>query len=260
MNNLYVLNILEASGIPYYLIELSYPGQEPIFFGDNIFHVSANSYMFHKENLFNLLVTKLPAQYTKIVCLDGDVLFSNPNWFNDVAVALDENDVVVPYHDSYMVLHDYSAVTAGGVTLVDNKSNYDNDIYNAGYCICFNRRFFDQVGLFEYAIMGGGDRITLCQFVRRLIRISDYQSTKKQDYMNTIKALDLKFTYLDSDVFHLPHGAGPNRQYLQRHSMLPDLNIDTELVKNADGILEFVNPEKYNHITYNYFKNRKEDI
>ena len=93
--------------------------------------------------------------------------------------------------------------------------------------------------------MGGGDRITLCQFVRRLIRISDYQSTKKQDYMNTIKALDLKFTYLDSDVFHLPHGAGPNRQYLQRHSMLPDLNIDTELVKNADGILEFVNPEKY---------------
>ena len=259
MNNLYVMNILNNSDIPYYIIELSYPGQEPIFAGDNVFHVSSNSYMFHKENLFNLLVSKLPTHYTKIVCMDGDVIFDNSNWINDLSIKLDEYDVVMPYHDSYQVSEDYSRISSSGVVMLDHKSNYDEDIYKAGYCIAFNRRFFDQIGLFEYAIFGGGDRMTLCQFVGRPIMINTFNSTKKQDYIDGIKALDLKFGWLDNDIYHLPHGHNADRQYLQRHFLIPELNIDTEIVKNSDGVLEFVNPEKYNQITYNYFINRKED-
>ena len=259
MNNLYVINILKNSGIPYYIIELSYPNQRPTFTGDNVIHVSASSYMFHKENLFNLLVTKLPAQYTKIVCMDGDVVFSNLNWINDLSIKLDECDVVMPYHDGYQVSGDYNFIQSNGVVMLDHKSNYDEDIYKAGYCIAFKRTFFDKIGLFEYAIFGGGDRMTLCQFVGRPIMVNTFNSSKKQNYIDGIKALDLKFGWLDDDVYHLPHGHNVDRQYLERHFLIPELNIDTELVKNDDGVLEFVDPGKYNYITYKYFKNRKED-
>jgi len=259
MNNLYVMNLLKNSNIPYYIIELSYPGQEPNFTGDNVIHVCSNSYMFHKENLLNLLVSKLPVQYTKIVCMDGDVVFANPNWINDVADKLDEHDVVMPYHDSYQVDSEYSNALPMGVVMLDNKSNYEQSMYSAGYCICFNRRFFEQIGLYEYAIFGGGDRMTLCQFVKRPIMINTFHSTKKQDYIDKLTSLDLNFAWLDDDIYHLPHGHMVDRQYLERHSLIPELHIDDELVKNSDGVLEFVDPKKYNQVTYNYFKNRNED-
>ena len=261
MNNLYVINLLEKGNIPYYIIELSYPGQEPAFpVRENIIHVSSNSYMFHKENLFNLLVSKLPAQYTKVVCMDGDVVLNNPDWINEVSNKLNTCDIVMPYHDAYQVGFDYNKTEASGLVMLDRRSKYEEGMYKAGYVIAFNRRFFDQIGLYEYAIFGGGDRITLCQFVGRPIMVNTFNSTKKQDYIAKIKDLNLKFEWLDNDIYHLPHGNGKDRQYLERHFLLSNLNIDTDLVKNSDGVLEFTNPEKYNQITYDYFKNRKEDL
>lgn len=260
MNNLYVINLLECSGIPYYIIELSYSGQQPTFTNrDNIIHVSSNSYMFHKENLLNILVSKLPEKYAKIVCLDGDVVFSNLNWINDVSNKLDEFDVVMPYHDSFQLGSNFITAIPGGIVMLDRKSNYLEGAYTSGYCISFNRRFFDQIGLYEYAILGGGDRMTLSQFVGRPIMINPFNSDKKQQYIEDIKSFNLKFGWLNDEVYHMPHGHNKDRQYLERHSLIPELNIDTELIKNSDGVLEFVNPSKYNHITYNYFKNRNED-
>ena len=71
--------------------------------------------------------------------------------------------------------------------------------------------------------------------------------------------LDLKYSYLDGIVYHLYHGSVLDRKYLERHFLLNELNIDTEIIKNDDGVLEFREPAKYNPTLLGYFKSRNED-
>ena len=261
MHLLYTTNILEASGIPYYIIELTYKNQTPSLpYSENIFHVHSDSCMFHKENLLNLLAGKLPDKYTKIVCLDGDVIFDNINWINEVSSKLESHDVVVPYHNAFNMSPFYNEIIGQGVTLLDVKSDLPLGVYCAGYGIAFNRSFFKKIGLYEYAILGGGDRMTLHQFARRPIMVNPFNSAKKEEYLEKIKSSSLKFTHLQSSVYHLYHGSNDNRKYLERHFFLDQLQLDKEVIKNEDGVLEFTNPNQYSPLVENYFMTRNEDL
>ncbi len=261
LNNLYVQNILKNSNIPYFIMELVYEGKEQTFPDDtNIFHVKTNSYMFHKENLFNLLIERIPKKYDKIVCLDGDVIFENDNWINILDEKLNNYDIVMPYHDGILLSSSYQNIDSTGVTILDTRYNDRQKKLLAGYAISFNRDFFEKVGFYEYAILGGGDKMLFRDFIDWELKINPFNSTKKQDYLDKVKSMKFTYSYISGIVFHLYHGTTENRKYLERHSLLTDLNIDTDLVKNDDGVLEFISPNKYNNVVLGYFKSRNEDV
>ena len=260
MNNLYVSNLLKKSEIPHYMIELIYPNQKPTFIeSEFVFHVKSNSYMFHKENLFNILVSKLPKHITKIVCLDGDVIFENEDWINDVHTELDNYDVVVPYHDGCNLDPYFDKILFHAKTLLDVRYDTDEGPFCSGYAIAFKRSFFETIGMYEYAIFGGGDKMNLVNYIRRPIMINSFNSTKKDEYIEKLKSLNLTYSYLGGIVYHLYHGNALDRKYLDRHVLLQGLQLDSEIKKNNDGVLEFVNPQKYNKIMYDYFIGRNED-
>ena len=260
MNQLYVANILKKSKIPHYIIELVYDGQTPTFDeGENIFHVKSNSYMFHKENLFNILANKLPSQYTKIVCLDGDVIFEDDNWINRIDEKLNECDVVYPYHEAFVLDPFYDKVMYISKILLDMRYSEEQGPFSSGYAVGVHRKFFDEIGMYEYAIFGGADKMLLPKFIRRPLKINSFNSNKKNEFTEKLKSLDLKYSYLDGIVYHLYHGSVLDRKYLERHFLLNELNIDTEIIKNDDGVLEFREPTKYNPTLLGYFKSRNED-
>jgi hypothetical protein len=260
MNQLYISNLLKKSKIPHYSIELVYGNEISSFIESEIsFCVRSNSYMFHKENLINLLVSKLPDKYTKIVCLDGDVIFENENWINDLSQELDKYDIVVPYHDGCNLDPYYDTIIFSGKTLLNTRFGLNEGNFSSGYAIAFKRNFFDKIGLYEYAIFGGGDKMVYGNFLRRPIMVNNFNSNKKDEYINKLKSLNFKYNYLGGIVYHLYHGNSLDRKYLERHALLNSLNIDTEVIKNEYGVLEFIEPSKYNHILLEYFKNRKED-
>lgn len=260
MNNLYVSNILRKSNIPQYILELLYPGQEPSFEGENVIHLRANSYMFHKENLFNLLVEKLPKNYAKIVCMDGDVIFENEDWINDLDKELDMHDVVVPYHDGCNLDPYYENVLFNAKTLLDTRYDVDEGPFCSGYAIAFRRDYFEKIGMYEYAIFGGGDKMNIVNFIRRTIMINSFNSTKKDEHIQKLKDLNLSYSYLGGIIYHLYHGNATDRKYLERHDLLKNLNLDLDIIKNADGVLEFKEPHKYNPIMKDYFFGRREDF
>ena len=39
----------------------------------------------------------IPFQFKKVMFLDADVVFDNPNWYSDVSEALDAYDAVHPF-------------------------------------------------------------------------------------------------------------------------------------------------------------------
>lgn len=260
MNYLYTTNILHKSDIPTYTLELTYPGQiAALPDNDTILHVKSNSYMFHKENLLNILVSKLPDIFTKIVCLDCDVVFDDLNWINEVSTALDRLDVVVPYHDGCLLSSTYDSITSNAITITDTRYKTETEFFCAGYGIAMHRSFFNELGFYEYAILGGGDKMLLSPFMRRQLMINEFGSNKRSEYLSAISDMNLKYGFIPGTVYHMPHGELSSRQYLERHGLLSNLLIDTELTKNIDGVLEFKIPSKYNAIVLHYFKNRNED-
>lgn len=260
MNHLYVANMLKKSNIPHYIIELLYPNQTPNFEeSDTVFHVNSNSYMFHKENLFNILISRLPKKFTKIVCLDGDVVFDDSDWINKIDQELDKFDVVYPYHEAFVLDPFYENVLYVSKILMDTRYKSNQVPFSSGYAVGLHRNFFERIGMYEYGIFGGSDKLLLHDYVRIPIKVNTFNSNKRSEYLEKLKSLGLKYSYLNGVVYHLYHGSILDRKYLERHNFLNELNIDLEIIKNDDGVLEFINPEKYNPTLLDYFKNRNED-
>ena len=99
MNYLYVKNILELQDLPVFTLELVYKGRKPEL--PDAFHVEAESFMFHKENLCRILETKIPCQYTKLAFLDADVYFTDKTWYTNVSALLNTYDVVQPFERAH---------------------------------------------------------------------------------------------------------------------------------------------------------------
>src|SRR5438876_7100513 len=87
---------LEAHCIPWFAVEC--------VFGDtyfelpraaNIKRVRAGSVMWQKERLLNLALKELvPVNFSRIVWLDADVIFAEPDWLVRTSLALDGYPVV----------------------------------------------------------------------------------------------------------------------------------------------------------------------
>jgi len=72
--------IIEAS-----LDEFVFPNEINGVF--SILKYKINSYLWVKENLINVAISKLPSDWTYVAWLDTDITFSNENWVKD---AIDE--------------------------------------------------------------------------------------------------------------------------------------------------------------------------
>jgi hypothetical protein len=62
------------------------------------------------------------------------------------------------------------------------------------------------------------------------------------------------------DIYHLYHGSRVNRQYAERHKMLDiDADIRNLTLKNEEGVLQWKEPQVWNELFSNYFKQRHDD-
>ena len=81
MNYLYVVEKLRVANIPYFTMEM-YRDTPEI---KDAFHVKTNFILFQKERLCHLLEKRIPEKYSKLAFIDGDIVFENENWYNDLS-------------------------------------------------------------------------------------------------------------------------------------------------------------------------------
>ncbi|WP_129677916.1 hypothetical protein [Candidatus Chloroploca sp. Khr17] len=81
---------LRAAGIPLLTVECAF-GDDPFELppGPDVIQVQARDVLWQKERLINLGVSHLPPQAQKVAWLDGDILFTNPDWAVETAALLD---------------------------------------------------------------------------------------------------------------------------------------------------------------------------
>jgi hypothetical protein len=134
-----------------------------------------------------------------------------------------------------------------------------------GYGIAVKRKWLKNVGGFiETAVVGAGDLFTLgllCtpDHVKKsqAYLMSTFAHKECDRYEKNCLKLNTKLGFIAEEGVHLYHGQRHNRQYLNRHELLKELQ-DHHLQKNSLGLIEFTEP-RFNTLMMKYFTDRNED-
>jgi hypothetical protein len=261
MNYLYARNKFELQGLPVFTIELVYEGREPEI--PDAVHVRSNSVMFHKENLYRILVKRLPKQYTKLAFLDSDVFFKDPTWYEKTSELLETHDIVQPFEEAHWLDLTYRETQLSRKTVCLMPGEKWSFEYHPGFAWCMRRKWYKHNGFFDYAVSGSGDTLSTAVWLKKKFP-DKFQSLPKAicgEYFKYQGISKPRITYLKGyHLYHLYHGSRVNRQYAERHKLL---NVGVEIQKlvrhNADGVMEWREPQVWNPMFQAYFENRHDD-
>jgi hypothetical protein len=261
MNYFYVRNLYQKQGLPVFTLELVYEGREPEI--PDAIHVFAKSFMFHKENLYRIMETKIPPCYTKLAFLDADVYFTDKTWYIKTSQLLNTHDIVQPFERAHWLDLTYKKTMLTRKSILLNTKKEWDFAYHPGFAWCMTRKFYKKVGFFDYAVSGSGDTLSTAAWLSKVFP-PNFQSLPKPlvTKYKVFQSKELpKVTFCkDIDLYHLYHGSRENRQYAERHKMLNITGeIDDYLETNKDGVFEWKDKEKWNPLYFHYFKKRDDD-
>jgi len=279
-NMLYIISVFKKYEIPYYCVECVFKDFAPQI-PDATLVVHSNSYMFYKELLLNKLEPLVPEKYTKLVCIDADVLFDSPDWLDQISKGLDKYDILQPFSQACWLTPDNTRVASTklsyGYALTRkypiNMGTFYH--YHPGFAWAFKRDTFRKLGgLYDRSIIGGGDiafvltmfptYVSNADFIKANLhgRFGEFIIDSWREYYTNFKKVNPKLGCIPIKLFHLFHGITRDRKYTERYSAISKvLNgaWEQEIVLNKDGLFEFTNPV-INDVLYKYFKDRNEDI
>lgn len=262
MNYLYTLNILHE--FPCYTLELVFEDRIPeIPASKNVFHVRSGSYMFHKERMCRILETKIPKKFKKIVFMDADLFYPNPDWYSAMSKKLDTYDVVQGFELCHWLDLSYKKVMLSRPSaLLSTRKTYSHE-YHPGFVWGFRRDWYKKVGFFDWCVSGSGDTLSVAGWMKQDFdkHFACLPRTMKVVYDEFRTMPKPRISYLsDVHVFHLYHGTRTNRQYVDRHRPFDtDGDIRTMVKINTDGMFEWMEPTRWNAIFMNYFRTREDD-
>ena len=257
-NLLYIKQKLEAAHIPYFIGELAYNDAVHMLTpADNVFQMRGTSYMFSKENIAQtMLLQTAVARYSKYVLLDCDVVFEDPTWIDSISTALDTHDVGQPFTYVNQLDIKFKSDVVKTSIVKDNRDGH------TGYAWAFRRDWWERAGLYEYALIGGGDKCLAHMAGVELAWLP------KPYLADVPPRIETRVNYLDGTIWHLPHGSLEKRKYVERAATLSDAmrslriaRLRDAVERNHDGIFEWKSQYKatMNALLLNYFKSREDD-
>lgn len=279
-NWLLVWNKLVAAGIPTFGAELVFPWQRPSLADSfKTLTVHSDSIMFHKEKLLARLERDLPTTYTKICCIDCDIVFGRSDWYDAVSAALDEKPVVQPFSTCHWMGPDLRVpvmTNPSGVADLDTirethaATNTDRLTGHPGFAMAMRR----DLGLqFTCAVVGGGDAVMFRsvnglagEFVHKKMR--RIVESALQEYVERVQGAGLgDMGLVMGDIWHLWHGPLQTRQYYDRYEKFVEAlpagvkDIRDVLVENEDGVWSWRADvkTKLNTMMMRYFSGRDDD-
>ena len=269
MNFLYIESMLKVAKIPVFTVECVI-GNNPPLLPNPTLQVRSNSCLFYKEQLYNLLVPKIPEQYTKLVFMDADIIFNQNNWIDEISKALETHDIVQPFQNAVWLDPTLKKFIKKNYSVVyffkhpEKFQNPDPYLNHCGFAWALRRDFFNKIGgFFDKSLLGSGDSLlaNICNKAPIDFSIVNYISSEYKVWLSKIPIPEIKFTYLPMFVFHMFHGSIKNRQYGSRYNLLPTTNdnvFDHVFYKNEYGLYE-PRDRSINAKTRFYFLTRNED-
>jgi hypothetical protein len=235
--------------------------------------------MWHKENLINLGVARLPADWRYVAWIDTDVQFARPDIVIETIHQLQHFGVVQmfsqatdlgPRHQPLKTFDGFVAQYTKAAGLVPGEHGYS--VWHPGFAWAARRDAWDHLGgLIDWAIVGSGDRYMACAMIgdiagclsenlRRDCPVYADMCFAWQDRAE--RYLKRNVGYVDGLLLHAFHGAKKHRSYHDREQILWKNNFDParDIKRDWQGLWQLTDEKfRLRDQLRAYFRSRNED-
>ena len=257
----YVLSYKEAHLVT---IECSFGERDEVFVkveGENhtVIYVRTPHELWLKENLINLAIQRLPANWKYVAWIDADVRFARPDWVGETIQKLQHYDFIqmfsqaVDLSPKFEIIKQHTGFMYCYKNGIPNKNKrmalpyYGEDgeggaYWHPGFAWATRKSSLNSVGgLVDWSVLGGGDMFMAYALIGQLTSRTMPHSLGK----NGVRALaewqaraeryiKRNVGYMDGLLLHYWHGKKVDRKYNDRGQILIDAKFDPELDLKKD--------------------------
>ncbi len=275
------LDWLLAEELPTYAIELrcghsvSAPPVLPVGHR-KVLQLTSDSWMFVKDNLWNVLAKNLPAHFSNIICVDADVSLRTRGWKKTLADRLGSFPVVQPFSrgvwlDSIgnVFKEKYSCGYAANCGLPTPHLSKE---YHCGFAVAVRRDFWAETGGFFNSPVGGGSLFLMSATLGVENELEPILSSaapafarQYREWADRVRCWShQRLGHVDGDAYHLWHGSRAKRRYFDRFELLSGFDPFTDVESKPSGLHEWSPVARTTKQTMlrrieDYFKEREED-
>lgn len=270
---------VEDAGAILYTIELAFGDRQFEITEPNNYHhdqVRTHHELWHKENLLNLAIADLPADWKYVAWIDADIAFLRPDWVQETLHQLQHHHFVQMFSKAIdlgpkgepLKTHEGFVHKWQRGSLAEHSENYyDNG--HCGYAWAARRESLDHVGgLIDWAILGSGDRHMAEALIGRASKSLNRQLS--QNYKDMILEWEARaekyilhdIGFMDGTLVHYWHGKKVDRRYADRWKILTNNGYDPhlDLKRDSQGVYQLTDRNlKLRDDIRAYFRNRNED-
>jgi len=274
---------------PLVTVELSFEHGPQLRPGDAdvLVHLRGGDVLWQTERLFNIALGALPPTCGHVAWIDCDMILGRADWVACASGLLERFPLVQLFSHLYELPANASAQECDRATFsafsFAHVSRSDPQVLEAenravrrgdrmgvpGGAWAGRREVLERHGLYDAAILGGGDQGTTAAaygMFDRFIDLCSMNPHQRQHYLNWAKSfhgsVQANVGCVEGPLYHLWHGEFAKRYYRQRHHGLRPFEFDpyTDIAVADNGIWRWASDKQALHtFVRNYFAAREED-
>lgn len=234
---------------------------------------------WHKENLINIGLSKLPTDARYIAWIDADISFRLPQWPDAVVQSLQQYSIIQPWETAYdlgpspvnthLTAHTSFASLFVQGKKVNPKWSKEYTFSHPGYAWCARKEILNELGgLYEDAILGSADSNMAFAMLGRVAETfpgdisPQFTASQIAWQKKAVQFIGQRIGYIPGTIEHSWHGSKPKRGYVSRWDILRKwkFNPVEDIKYNLDRVLELSgNKPGLQADIEAYFRSRDED-
>ena len=256
-----------------------------------------SSEIWHKENLINIGISRLPSDWEYVAWIDSDITFARPDWVNETLNQLQHYHVVQMFSNTHDLAPDFSIIRNHTGFMARYKSGGFDDLPGAapgnmtmtsyfggsrqippkprpyyahpGYAWAARREAIDHLGgLLDFAILGSADYYMAYGLIGKI------QQTMNPLWTDGFKNMMIEWGaradrhirknvgFVSGSILHQWHGKKKDRRYNDRNKILVENQYDPhlDLKKDSHGVWQLTGRSiPLRDQIREYFRGRAED-
>lgn len=234
---------LRAQKVPLLTVEMAV-GDDPFELppGPGIIQIRTDTLLWQKERLLGLTSRWLPKGVDIVAWLDCDILFDNPTWAKELACVMRTHPVAQVWTTADRLdrhghsISDFAESFASVMKKEPGALSHDRyDRHgHTGYGWAMRRGLFDEVGLYEAAVVGSADHFMahacfghygFC--IENALKGDERQISHLKEWGERFYAVvQGRLGVVSGNIRHLWHGDAKDRRYFLRMHDVTNLGFD----------------------------------
>lgn len=272
---------VSCAGATLWTVEIAF-GDRPfeVTEASNPFHLQLRSFeeLWHKENMLNLVIQRLPLDWEYVAWIDADISFNRPDWVVETVHQLQHYQVIqmfskaVDLDPHYNIMKSHNGFMwsffQNGHKAPKGYGYRKYGLWHPGFAWAARKEAIDQLGgLIDFGILGAGDRHMATALIGSVEdsvpdNIGKFYMNELRVWQGRAAELRKDVGYMDGTISHFWHGKKKDRRYTERWKILIDNDFDPDfdIKRDWQGLFQLAgNKPMLRDQIRAYFRARNED-